>query len=107
MTIVYLRSTMSQVYATILINVSVVRGVSSKDQNIRGDNGMQFVHTEADRSLVILNVNKMKELTIVDQRVKFDDTGDCILITELSNGSITVEPITPEEAAQFEAESRF
>lgn len=48
-----------------------------------------------------------KELTIVDQRVKFDDTGDCILITELSNGSITVEPITPEEAAQFEAESRF
>lgn len=41
------------------------------------------------------------------QEVKFDDNGNCFLITKLSNGSITVEPITPEQAAQFQAEHSF
>lgn len=41
------------------------------------------------------------------QQVKFDDNGKCWLETLNEDKSITVEPITSEQAAQFQAENKF
>lgn len=44
----------------------------------------------------------------MEQKIEWDEkTNKCALITKNDDGSITREPLTPEEAAQWEAENKF
>ena len=44
----------------------------------------------------------------MQQQLKWNEqTNECVLITQNDDGTIVSEPLTPEEAAQWQAENKF
>lgn len=50
----------------------------------------------------------MNEPKIVNQQIKWtEEDNSCLLVTKFDNGALAVDPLTPEEAAQWTSERKF